>query len=360
MFGRAEDVVIAGIGTVGRLAGIEQPKPHLHAQNTRNCIVDPRLGDLACFGPGKQVGVDRLPRVRGHIHVDAGHQRLRAALVGAARDLAVRIPVRHDEAAEVHPVLQHPGQQALVAGHLLALPAGEAGHHRGDSFGDGGAIGLAVDVAQLRLADRGIALIDTIVRPAVGEEMLGRGEHVGTAQEVVARRRALQSADHRADIGCDEVGVGTVALVGAAPAEIAWHGNRRGEGPFLARDADFLRGRCADPFDQGRVAHRAEADIVREDGCADDVRMAVHRVGTPDQRDADTAVAGIDRCEVERVRRLEPFRGRGKVVAAGTAVAADEDRTEIVGSHIFRRDAAQVRLDQLADFFRQGHARYQR
>ena len=42
--------------------------------------------------------------------------RLRAVVVGAAFDLAVRIPVADREAVEVHALLEHVGDQALVAG----------------------------------------------------------------------------------------------------------------------------------------------------------------------------------------------------------------------------------------------------
>jgi hypothetical protein len=65
------------------------------------------------------------------------------------------------------------------------------------------------------------------------------------------------------------------------------------------------------------IVRRAEADVVREDRRADDVRVAVHRVGAPDHRDADAAVGGVDRGGVERVGRLEPLRRGREVVAAG-------------------------------------------
>jgi hypothetical protein len=119
--------------------------------------------------------------------------------------------------------------------------------------------------------------------------------------------------------------------------------------------ADLFRGGGADPLDQRRVVHCAEPDVVREERRADDVRVAVHRVGAPDHRDPDAAVRGVDRGRIERVGRLEPF-GRGReVVAAGPAVAAVEHRAEIVLAHVVGGDAAQVRLDQLADLLLERH-----
>ena len=44
---------------------------------------------------------------------------LRAVVVGAAGHLAMTVPVADGEAVEVHALLEHVGDQALVAGELL-------------------------------------------------------------------------------------------------------------------------------------------------------------------------------------------------------------------------------------------------
>src|SRR3546814_2978913 len=81
---------------------------------------------------------------------------LRAACVGAAFDLPVRVPVGNGETAEAHAILEHIGDEAAVASDLASLPAREAEHHRRDAVFEHRAIGQAVDVAQFLLADVGI------------------------------------------------------------------------------------------------------------------------------------------------------------------------------------------------------------
>ncbi len=170
------------------LPASNRPSLPLTRRILRHRIVDPGHRDRARLGARQQVFVDRLPRVGRHVHVDPGHQRLRAAFIGAAGDLAVGIPVGDDEAAEIHPVFQHAGDQRLVAGHLHALPAGKADHHGRHTFGNRRAVRLAVNIAQIFFADRAVALIDPVIGAAIGEEMLGRCDHVGPGEQIVIAR----------------------------------------------------------------------------------------------------------------------------------------------------------------------------
>ena len=212
-----------------------------------------------------------------------------------------------------------------------------------------------MDVAQFLLGDLRVALVDAVMGAAVGEEVLGRGDDLVARQQVRLIGRTLQPANHGPDIGRDKLGVGRIALVRTAPAIVLRHRHRRRESPFLSGDAHFLRGRGADLLDQRRVAHRAEADVVGKDRRADDVGMAVDRVDTPDDGDADAALRCIDGGEIERVGCFQPLRRRGEIIAVGAAVAAHEDRSEVILVHVLRLHAAQVRLDQLANLLLQRH-----
>ena len=83
------------------------------------------------------------------------------------------------------------------------------------------------------------------------------------------------------------------------------------------------------------------------------------RVGPPDDRHADTAVGSVHRSLVKIVGCLQPVGRRRKVVTVGTTVAADQDGAEVIGPDVFRSDATQVRLNQLADLLLERHARQQ-
>jgi hypothetical protein len=94
---------------------------------------------------------------------------------------------------------------------------------------------------------------------------------------------------------------------------------------------------------------------VREEHRADDVAVAVHRVDAPDHRDAHATIAGVDGGVVELVRELEPVRRRRTLVVARGGTATGEDRPQVVLLHVFRLDAADVALDDLADFLFDRH-----
>src|SRR5581483_4835105 len=84
-----------------------------------------------------------------------------------------------------------------------------------------------------------------------------------------------------------DIGVLAEALVRPPPADVLWHGDTRGEGPVHARGADLLGSDQRRFLYQFRAAAAAETDVVREDGRADHVVVAVHRVNAVNDRDAE-------------------------------------------------------------------------
>src|SRR4029079_11340626 len=122
-------------------------------------------------------------------------------------------PVGYDETAEIHAIPEHAGQQAPVAGHLDALPARKADHHRRTARLDRGAVWQAVDVAQHLFGNLRVALVDAVVGPAVSQEVLGRGHDLATLEDAARVGRALQAAHHSADVGGDERRIGGITFV---------------------------------------------------------------------------------------------------------------------------------------------------
>ena len=216
-----------------------------------------------------------------------------------------------------------------------------------------------MDIAQRLFADRGIALVDTVGGRPVAKEMLGRGDDLAAGDQALGRRRALQPAQSRADIARHQRRVRRIALVGAAPAVILRHGHGGRKRPVKPGHADLGGGGRTDPFDQRRIVRRAKPDVVRKQRGADDVRMAVHSIGAPDHRNADAAIALVDRGMPIGIGQLQPGGGRSLVIATGPAVAAIEHRAEVIAVHIFRRGAADIALHHLADLFLQRHPRDQ-
>ena len=355
MLGRAQQFELAADLALRGLAGFEQAEPELDPQDPAHRIIQPLLADRAGFCCGQRGLVEPLPAVRRHRHVQARIDRGRAVVVLAAGNLAMAVPVADHETAERHPPLQCIGEVALVAVHPLAIDAVEARHHRLRTGRDRGRIAGGVDPHQRRVIDRGIALVLAAGGAAIAEEMLGRCDHVATVEELLRAHLALQAFDHRAGIARDHVRRFRIAFVGTAPTIVLRHRDGRAERPFHAGGARLDGGDIADLAHQFRVAHRAQADVVREQGGANDIALPMDRIDAVQDRDGLAALRGIHRRLVERVRLREPLRRRGVVLAAGIGIAAGQHRTKPVLAHVVRGDAGDIALHQLADLFFHRH-----
>jgi hypothetical protein len=146
-------------------------------------------------------------------------------------------------------------------------------------------------------------------------------------------------------------GVLGIRLVSATPTHVLSNGDGRCERPFLAGDAQFGRGDRADLSHQLGIACGAQSDVMREQGRADDVVMAVNGIDTPEDRDRVFAIARVHRRFVVIVGGREPYFRRREIVAAGGGIAAVQDRTEAILTDILGGDTADVRLNDLADLF---------
>ena len=175
----AEQFETAGIRSVGWAAGFKQSGANFDAKDIGYRILEPVHRYNAAFRLFQQAVVERFPCIRRHIHVEPCIDRLRTAGIGATQYLAMGIPVTDDETAKAHPLFQDVGQQSFVSGYFLAIPAGKTGHDGLDTSIDRRDIGAAVNIAQFRFADFGIALIATLIGAAVGQKMFGAGQYMG-------------------------------------------------------------------------------------------------------------------------------------------------------------------------------------
>ena len=119
----AEAREIAGIAALFRRGTAEQSGDGLDAQDAPYRIVDASLRNLPGARLREGVLVQLAPAVRRHQHVDAGEYRRRAFVLGAARNLFVRVPVADHEALEAELSLQNVGQQIMIGVHFHAIPA---------------------------------------------------------------------------------------------------------------------------------------------------------------------------------------------------------------------------------------------
>ena len=120
---RLHRVVLAGVRILGR-ALVEQAGAQLDADDAGDGVVDPRHRDFSRFDLLDRVGDEGFPVVRHHDHVIAGVDRLGAAVVAAAFDLADAVPVGDDEAIEAHLALEDVGQRHFAAMELAVFDAG--------------------------------------------------------------------------------------------------------------------------------------------------------------------------------------------------------------------------------------------
>jgi hypothetical protein len=219
--------------------------------------------------------------------------------------LAVAIPVADHEAVEAHPALEDVGQQARIAVHLGPVPAGERGHHRQGPGVDRGDIALGVQADQVVFRDLRITLVVAVLGPAVAQEVLGAGGDVALLDQATLRYRALDAEDHLAGIVADDGGVFGIAFIGPAPAIVARDGQGRAERPVEAGGRGLERGRLADPADQLGIVRRAQRDVVREEGRADHIVVAMDGVDAKHQRDV-RAARTLRRAFAEGPRGVDP------------------------------------------------------
>ncbi len=178
-------------------AAVEQAGLGLDPQNPAHRIVQPPRLDFAGPGMRDEAGVQPLPAVGRHVHVEPGVERGEAIGDAAAGDLAVRVPVADHQALEPHPALEHVGQQRTVAVVLDAVPAREADHDGERAGVDRRPVALRVPGDQLGLADPRVALVLAFERAAIGEEMLGRRDHMVVGDRPAGNRacpEALRSS----------------------------------------------------------------------------------------------------------------------------------------------------------------------
>ncbi len=349
---------VTGMTAVGRLV-IEQARAQLHAQDAGDRIIDARHRDLPALHLGDGIGDEGLPVIGYHHHVDAGVDRLRTAVVAAARHLGDPVPVGDDETVEAHLLLQRAGQQRFVAVHLAVVdataavvPAVERGHHRLHAFAKRTVVALPVHVDHGGLVDQRFALVAAAVGRAIADVVLGGGNDIAVVAEAPLRTP---------DIGLGEfayhVRVGGIAFVGAPPTWIVRYCQRRREHPVDAGGTHRVCGGPADPLDQRGVAGRAQPDVVREQRGTVDVVVAVHCIGAPDHRDRRARIGG-QRGRPIRIGQLQPLRDRGVLVHARPGAAAIEDRADVVLADLVGRDHLDLGLGHLAHLLRQRHLRH--
>ena len=114
-----------------------------------------------------------FPAIRGHKHVETGHQGVRA--IGRARtnNLSVSIPIAHDDTIKTPMGLEQIRQKGLVAMHLAAAPAGERGHDGLDPSIECRIVAGGVYVPHFRFGCDCLSLVLAGARPSIPDEMLG-------------------------------------------------------------------------------------------------------------------------------------------------------------------------------------------
>ena len=289
--GFTRDGKVIGRAQLRRVAAFDLRLAHqaelvLDAQVAPDGVVEPRLRNLARAHVAHQAVEQTLPAVGRHIEVQPGVERGGAIGDGATGNLAMAVPVAHDQPFKPHAPFQHVGQQGGIAMVLDAVPTGETGHDGERARVDRGGIALRMGADQFGFGNLSVALILAILRPAIGQKMLGGGGDAERAQRLARHQLALKSVHHGGGIGFHQCGIGGIAFIAAAPAQILRHGERGREGPFDPRPGDFGGGRLSDAVDEIGVVGRAKADIVRKDGRTRHIAMAMHGVHAKEDGDA--------------------------------------------------------------------------
>jgi hypothetical protein len=354
---------------------LEEAHGELDPEDPADGVVDAVQPDLPRLHLLHHVGDELGVVVGDHHHVDAGVNGLLdgvvVVLVRRVGDPVHGLPVRDDEAPEVHLVLERVGDEELVLVHLHPVEAGVGDHDGGDALDDGVVVGRHVDAHQVVEAQHRVVLVDSALRAAVADEVLGAPGHLlgpadeGDALGVLRGHVALQPGHHAGGHQLHKPRVLAVALVAPAPPRVTAHlmmaltrmscihppsvhhhsidvlldrnfssvqfrtkmdSKNKGMG---YRDAwresvgdaggpGLVRRGVPDPLHQVGVPGGAEADVVGEDGGIVDVVVAVHGVDAVDDGDAE---ACLERRLLHRGDHLLPD-GRRRLLRRHAAAAA--------------------------------------
>ncbi len=222
-----------------------------------------------------------------HVHAGVDGNADRGFII--LGDLVDGVVVGDEKALEADLVLQNLGQQVFRAGYFDAVPTVVGRHDGSDARGNGGEIALHVNAAQRCFVDAGVALIQKFLSWTTGAEAGAAIAHImfGAGQNGVriGETFALEAADG----GCAQLryqlGIFREAFIGAAPTDVLRDRHAGREDPLDTGGSHFLGGDFADLLDQGGVARRAQADVLREDHGAQDVVMSVNGVDAVEQGD---------------------------------------------------------------------------
>ncbi len=166
---------------------------------------------------------------------------------------------------------------------------------------------------------------------------------------------SLDAGDHGRSVLGDDLRVFGIAFVGPTPAVVAGDRDRRRERPVHADGAHLGGGGRADTMDQFRIVRRAQADIVRIKGGAENVVVTMDGIRRPDHRDDDLVALGIDRGFVIWLDQIDPVLDAGVLIAAWDRASTIFDAADMVSGDLVRRDRLEFGLDDLPDLFLDRH-----
>ena len=138
-----------------------------------------------------------------------------------------------------------------------------------------------------------------------------------------AADRALNAFNKLSGIGSRDFGIFGISFIGSAPSVITHNGDGRCKCPFLRANPDFLRRNFSNLAKQFWIAGRPEPNIVRKNGRAGNVIVAMHGIRAPNHRNKWHAVSiGLLRRLIKFIRESDPIRSRRPVIAIGRRITA--------------------------------------
>ena len=214
-------------------------------------------------------------------------------------------------------------------------------------------------IAQRLFGVKILPAVDAILGATIADEVFDVGDDMLLPLQIGGR--ALQASHHLTCVVVDDGRILGVALIGPPPAIIPRHRHRGGEGPIQAGGRHFASRDLADAENQLRIASRPQTDVVGEQGCREDVIVAVYRIGRPHEGNAKAPP--LEACFGRQpilIRLTRPIRRRSVLVVVRPATAAIEYGANLVLGDLLGRHLAKVRLNHLADLFLQRHLGEQR
>ena len=185
---------------------------------------------------------------------------------------------------------------------FITVPAVIGCHNRLNTSAEGGNITFAMNISELCLRDFSISLIRPVRGPTITNKMLGGSYHPIGPKQMITACCPLESLNHFVHIRLHNFWILRVALITSSPAIIPNNSCDWREHPIDTSDGNLKRRDLPNLSNQVRIICSSQSNIMWENSGSYNIIMAMHRICSPNNWNANSTVTFVGACNKKTVR----------------------------------------------------------